>query len=259
MARRMVSDQITDSDAFLEMPVSSRELYFQMITKADDDGFIKNPKSIMRNVKASTDDMNVLLTRKFLINFDSGIIVIKHWRIHNLIRYDRYKPTVYKREMAMLDLKDNKAYTLKEINIDLFTLDNNEKEHWQPNGNQMATQDKLSEVKLSEVKKETNKEKESDIKHKYGSLKNVLLTDKELTSLKERFNDFDDRIENLSMYMGSTGKTYKSHYLTILNWDRKDKNQKEQGNGKIKKDVEFKYKPRRDRQNDSSDERSSDE
>lgn len=109
--RRMFAKSIVTSDAFLDLPMSARCLYFTLGTLADDDGFVNNPKSIMRQVGASQDDMNVLIAKKFLIVFDNGVIVIKHWRIHNYIRSDRYKATNYKEEKAQLTFDENGAYT----------------------------------------------------------------------------------------------------------------------------------------------------
>jgi hypothetical protein len=108
----MFSQQIIDSDAFLEMPLSTQALYFHLSMRADDDGFINNPKKIMRMIGSSDDEIKMLIAKKFVLVFDSGVVVIKHWRIHNYIQKDRYKPTVYKEEMAQLSIKDNKAYTL---------------------------------------------------------------------------------------------------------------------------------------------------
>lgn len=111
--RRMFAKTIIDSDAFLDMPLSTQALYFHLSMRADDEGFVNNPKKIQRMVNASDDDLKVLITKNFIIPFDSGIVVIKHWRIHNYIQNDRFKPTVYADERAMLDIKDNKAYTIK--------------------------------------------------------------------------------------------------------------------------------------------------
>lgn len=111
--RRMFAKTIIDSDAFLDMPLSTQALYFHLSMRADDDGFINNPKKIQRMIGASDDDFKVLLAKRFLIPFESGIVVIKHWRIHNYIQKDRYKATPYKEEMAMLDIKENNAYTLR--------------------------------------------------------------------------------------------------------------------------------------------------
>lgn len=112
--RRMLSKQIIDSDAFLSMPVSTQALYFHLCMRADDDGFINSPKSIQRMVCATDDDFKVLLAKRFLIPFESGVVVIKHWRIHNYIQNDRYKETAYIEEKKRLAIKPNKAYTLIE-------------------------------------------------------------------------------------------------------------------------------------------------
>lgn len=108
--RRMFSQKIVASDAFLEMPTSSRELYFQLGMYADDDGFI-NPKKIMRMIGASEDDLKVLLGKRFVIAFDNGVVVIKHWKINNLIRKDFYEETIYTEQKNLLNTKENKSYT----------------------------------------------------------------------------------------------------------------------------------------------------
>ena len=110
--RRMFAKTIIDSDAFLDMPMSAQALYFHLSMRADDDGFLNNPKKIQRMVGASEDDLKLLLAKRFILAFESGVIVIKHWRVHNYIRGDRYKPTVYTEELSRLTLKDNGAYTL---------------------------------------------------------------------------------------------------------------------------------------------------
>ena len=111
--RRMFAKTIIDSDAFLDMPLSSHALYFHLSMRADDDGFINNPKKIQRMIGASDDDLKLLIAKDFIIPFESGIVVIKHWRIHNYIRNDRYKSTVYEEEKSMLDTKDNNTYTMR--------------------------------------------------------------------------------------------------------------------------------------------------
>ncbi len=109
--RRMFAKTIILSDAFLDMPLSARCLYFTLGMLADDDGFVNNPKSIMRQVGASTDDLNLLMCKKFVLTFESGVVVIKHWRVHNLIRKDRYNETKYVKEKSTLYLDENNAYT----------------------------------------------------------------------------------------------------------------------------------------------------
>lgn len=110
--RRMFAKTIIDSDAFLDMPLSTQALYFHLSMRGDDDGFINNPKKIQRMIGASEDDLKLLIAKNFIIPFESGIVVIKHWKIHNYIRGDRKKETVYPDEMALLETKENGAYTL---------------------------------------------------------------------------------------------------------------------------------------------------
>ena len=110
--RRMFAKTIIDSDAFLDMPMSARLLYYDLAMRADDDGFINSPKKIMRFVGASMDDLNILAIRKFIIPFDNGVVVIKHWRIHNYIRKDRYSETTYSEEKSLLEVDENRAYRL---------------------------------------------------------------------------------------------------------------------------------------------------
>ena len=110
--KRMFSKSIVLSDAFLDMPPTTRCLYFTLSMLADDDGFVNSPKSIMRQSGASEDDFKVLVAKKFIIPFDSGVIVIKHWRINNYLRGDRHKPTKYLEEMAELQIEQNGSYTL---------------------------------------------------------------------------------------------------------------------------------------------------
>ena len=110
--KRMFAKTIIDSDAFLDMPQSSQCLYFHLSMRADDEGFVNNPKKIQRMVGASEDDLKILIAKNFIIPFDSGIVVIKHWYIHNYIRADRLVKTKYQDERAQLVLKENNAYTL---------------------------------------------------------------------------------------------------------------------------------------------------
>ena len=111
--RRMFSKTIIDSDMFLDMSMSAQCLYFHLGMRADDDGFVNNPNRIMRIVGASSNDMSDLVTKRLIIPFDSGVLVIKHWKIHNGIQKDRYKPTVNVNEMDLLVLGRNKEYYLK--------------------------------------------------------------------------------------------------------------------------------------------------
>ena len=112
--RRMFAKTIIDSDAFLDMPMSARLLYYDLSMRADDDGFNNSPKKVMRTIGASVDDLNILIARKFIIPFEGGVVVIKHWKIHNYIRKDTYIETKYKEEKSLLELDENKAYRVKK-------------------------------------------------------------------------------------------------------------------------------------------------
>lgn len=109
--RRMFAKTIIDSDAFLDMPLSTQSLYFHLSMRADDDGFINNAKKIQRMLGCTDDDFKILLSKNFVIPFENGVCVIKHWRIHNLIQKDRYKPTVYGELKDKLSLKNNNVYS----------------------------------------------------------------------------------------------------------------------------------------------------
>ena len=197
--KRMFTKKITESDAFLDMPLSAQCLYFHLNMSADDDGFVNAPKKIQRLIGASEDDLKLLIAKSFVLVFETGVLVIKHWRMHNTIRQDRYHPTDYQEEYKLLELKDNNSYT------------------WQPNGNQLETENRLDKNRLDKISKEKY------IKRKYGQFENVELTDEEYQKLKDKFTDYEKKIENLSNYIASKGVRYKSHYATILNWARNEK------------------------------------
>ena len=137
----MFTQKIVDSDAFLDMPLSAQSLYFHLNMRADDDGFINNPKKIQRMIGASDDDLKLLIVKRFVLCFESGVIVIKHWRMHNLIRKDRYNPTQYQEELGMLGIKENGSYT--DDGNQMATI-------CQPNGNQMATQVSIGKDSIGE-------------------------------------------------------------------------------------------------------------
>lgn len=166
--RRMFSLTIVDTDAFLEMPMSTQLLYFHLSMRADDEGFVSSPKRISRLVGCSEDDLKVLTAKRFILSFDSGVVVIKHWLIHNTIRMDRFKETTYKKEKEMLTLNEFNAYT----------------EVRKPNGNQMETnrQPKLSKDKLS-------KDKLS-----YIANSNELVEGNEINKVMEIFYDYNQMI-----------------------------------------------------------------
>lgn len=126
---------IVGSDAFLDMPQSSQLLYFHLSMRADDDGFLGNPKSIQRGIGSSDDDLKILFAKRFLLVFKSGVIVVKHWRINNTIRRDRYNPTKYTEEKSNVFLKLNGSYT-------------DDSASGKPLGNQLATQKRIEEDRI---------------------------------------------------------------------------------------------------------------
>ena len=140
--RRMFSPDIVESEEFLTMPISSQALYFHLAMAADDDGFVQ-PKIIIRAIGVNEDDIKVLLSKRFLLPFDTGVVVIKHWLIHNMIRADRYKPTRFQAEKSLLRIKENKGYT--ELGCQ--------------NDNQPAPQVRLGKVRLGQDRLEREAEK----------------------------------------------------------------------------------------------------
>lgn len=157
--RRMFSPEIIESEDFLALPVSSQALYLHLAMNADDDGFIQ-PQKIMRMVGSSGDDLKILLAKRFLLSFQSGVVVIKHWLIHNLIRGDRYKETRFIDEKNTLKIKDNKAYT--EIDKSGCQIDN-----------QCPPQVRLGKVSIGKDRVDNTSEETSQIVELIDSFKEV--------------------------------------------------------------------------------------
>lgn len=215
--RRMFAKTIVTSDAFLDMPATARSLYMLLGVMADDDGFVNAPRSIMRMSGATEDDMKLLIAKRFVLTFESGVVVIKHWRIHNLIQKDRYKETKYLEEKATLALDENNAYTEADPVVYPECIQPASKVEPQVR----LGKDSTGKSRVGEDNGEAEPPKPS--RHKYGMYKNVLLSDEEYQKLQEEFpHDYTERIERLSEYIASTGKKYKSHLATIRAWARKD-------------------------------------
>jgi hypothetical protein len=173
----MFSDEITTSDAFLDMPTESQLLYFHLGMNADDDGFIGNPKMIQRTIGASDDSFGasddsfkILLAKKFLLQFIGGIVVVKHWRINNQIRKDRYRETKYTKEKATLFIRENGSYTFNPQNAlpipkgHFITGIERDKE----DGNHLATsrQPSIGKVRLGKVRIDKNNTSEESLEKK---------------------------------------------------------------------------------------------
>ena len=212
--RRMFAKTIIDSDAFIDMPVTARLLYYDLAMRADDDGFVNAPKKIMRMVGASQDDLSILILRKFILPFDNGVVVIKHWRIHNYIRKDTYSETPYTEQKALLELDENKAYRFRE-NEPSTSRQRVVDEPW--------TQVRLDQVSLGKANNIESERAREEVRKAYGIYNNVRLTDAEMQSLRDNYPDeYEQMIENLSEYMKCKGKFYSDHYATLMKWKRED-------------------------------------
>ena len=196
--RRMFTKKVTDDDNFMSLSSSAQALYLHLSMSADDDGFCNQVSASMFKAHASVQDLQALLEKRYIYQFENGVIVIKHWRMANALRKDRYTPTAFQEELAQLDLKENGSYT------------------WLPNGCQMVAkrlpQDRLGKDRLDKDRKET--------KHKYGEYKHVLLSDQDMEKLKAEYQDvvIDKAIKILDEYIETSGKKYKNHYLVLKKW-----------------------------------------
>lgn len=215
--RRMFSKRIIDSDAFLDMPLSTQVLYFHLSMRADDDGFVSNPRRIRTMVGASEDDLKLLIAKRFLLTFESGVVVIKHWRIHNYINPDRYTPTTYVEEKATLALDDKKAYTecLHDVVQDVVQV-----------GDKMCTQ-----VRLGKVIDRKGKDKESIEGGQAASRsKFVKPSVEEIAAYcAERNNDIDpqqffDFYESKGWKVGN--QSMKDWKAAVRTWERREKPKK---------------------------------
>jgi hypothetical protein len=225
----MFTMKIVDSDAFLDMPMSTQSLYFHLNMRADDDGFVNNPRKIQRMIGASDDDLKLLLAKRFILGFENGVVVIKHWRMHNLLRKDRYNPTQYIEEKSTLEIKEDGAYTEKDY---VATT-------WQPNGNQMATQVRLGKDRIVEdsigecISAEPAPAPKKPTKHKRGEYSHVLLTEDQEQKLIDEYGEIvtAKAITFLDEYIEMKGYKAKNHYLAIKKWvidavkEREPKNQ----------------------------------
>ena len=193
--KRMFSKKITESDAFLDMPLSSQCLYFHLSMNADDDGFVNNAKRVMRTIGANDDDLKLLIAKSFLIEFENGIFVIKHWWLNNYIRNDRKVNTSYSDLLENLDQKKDGVYT-------------------------MSTKC-LPRIDKSSIDK--NRIVES-IRHKHGEYKHVLLTEEQYKKLLIDLGqkNLEEYIKKVDEYCQQYGKSYKDYNLTIRKWFKND-------------------------------------
>lgn len=217
-SRRMFSPEIVGSDAFIEMPVSAQVLYFHLGMRADDDGFV-NPNITMRMTGANADDLRILLGKRFLIQFENGVVVVKHWRINNFIRKDRYKATNYIEQKNMLFVKDNMAYTLdKKQGLPIESV------VWKSDAEVRLSLGQpvvnAGEVRIGKVRIGKDK-KESSLSYLEKPPEDVLevLSEKYFVSKKGvKMKAYD-----LFLYCQQKGKVYKNYKAFLENALRKDR------------------------------------
>lgn len=229
----MFAKTIIDSDAFLDMPLSTQALYFHLSMRADDDGFINSPKKIQRAVGCGDDDLKLLIAKRFIIPFESGIVVIKHWRVHNYIQKDRYRETVYREEKALLEVKENNAYTL----LDTPCIQNGYSLDTQVRlGKDSIGKDSLEvgEVRANVSNGNTDQNDEnvdnsvdnSPLEYMSGTLGKgvVLLTEGQRDKLLDELglDGFNHYVSKLADFIIGKGATVKNHYATIRKWAKED-------------------------------------
>lgn len=197
--RRMFNLDIIDTDLFMEMPQGSRLLYYELCMRADDDGFVSSPKKIQEMVRCSNDDLKVLLAKKFILPFETGVVVIRHWKIHNYIQKDRYKETLYTEEKQQLIQQKNGTYEL----MDTTCIQN-------------GYTGKYSIGKYNNKEKEINKEKESEI-IKFITEQSIKITPYEYTVIELYLSDFSIEEIKHALLLGKNKPV--SYSLAILkNW-----------------------------------------
>ena len=178
--KRMFDKTITNDDSFLEMPIGSQVLYFHLSMNADDDGFINNWKSIMRMIGAKEDDLKVLIAKSYVIPFDTGVIVIKHWKINNYLRNDRYKPTRFQEEYKQLTINNDLVYQLDTNGIHSIDKNRIEKNSIDKNSIDIYSPEKQDNVPYKEIIDYLNLKANTNYKH---------TTKKTKDCIKARFNE----------------------------------------------------------------------
>ena len=235
--RRMIAIKLIDSDTFLDMPSSAQALYFHLAMRADDDGFLGNPKRIRKDIGAAEDDLKLLIAKGYILPFESGVIVITHWRIHNYLRQDRYKPTIHTKEKEQLVLEDNVYRQRGSYETNIKPVQNSDSiESGIPNGNHMAAQwlprlgkDKLNQESLSNDDSEKEENMFKALKKSKEKVKNFIPpTLNEIESYIEEagikkviaehfYAHYSDPAIN---WHDSKNKPIKNWKLTVRTWDR---------------------------------------
>lgn len=196
--RRMLSKKITDHDNFISLSASAQALYMHLCMSADDDGFCNQVSLCMFKAHAGTQDLEALIERKYLLRFDSGVIVIKHWKMMNTIKNDRYVPTAYTDEAALITVKSNKSYTLV------------------PDGFQDGDSSVPERIRnTTTTKLNLTKDKSSCL----GPIDFLeLLTDSEIARLKEMFQNHYELLDECQDDANRKGKTIRKPYEYVVGY-----------------------------------------
>ena len=201
--RRMFSLDVVDSDKFLDMPASTQNLYFHLGMRADDDGFVSSPKKITTSVNCSADDFKLLLAKGYIIPFDSGICVIKDWRINNCIKSDRYVPTLHTDEMQQLTLGANKSYEL--TGTPCFQ-----------NGSKMVPQYSIDEYRKDSFAAKPQRGRKQCIPPTLEEVKRYI-TEKNLSVNPTEFIDY----YTVGDWCDSNGQKVKNWKQKLLSWNKR--------------------------------------
>ena len=227
--KRMFTKKITDDDNFISLPSSTQALYFHLNQAADDDGFNNQVQMAMFKAHATTDDLKVLMAKNYIIRFESGVIVIKHWRMHNTLRKDRYTPTNFQEELRLLGIKENGSYTLDKSQAARL-----------PSGCQVVATvensidknsiDKISLVESSEVENAAQKTQKQthpleNPEDKIKQFKDrVYLSENQISSLIDEMGIivFDIYVDRLNAFIKEKNAKISDHYAMLLKWYRED-------------------------------------
>lgn len=232
--KRMFSKAIIDGDDFLDLPPMAQLLYFHLGMRADDDGFVNNPRRIQSLVGASASDMNALKSGEYILSFDSGIIVIRHWRTNNLIRSDRYKPTSFLKEKALLNLEKDGSYTFKtEENLSTFCgkpcgkqtendVENHVENHGIPNDNQRYTQYSIGEDRLISIEERSSNTVYHDGIPKNGGVCYIAENQEKILVEKLGYETYQRYRKKLTDFIIRNNAHVKSPFETILKWYEED-------------------------------------
>lgn len=214
--KRMLTKKVTDDENFMQLSSSAQALYLHLNMAADDDGFCNQISVSMFKAHASVQDLQALLEKRYLLQFENGVLVIKHWRMANALRKDRYTPTAFREELARLKIKENGSYTFGD---------------GLPDGCQMVAerlpQDSIDKNSLDKNSiGESKEEKQINNKntHRFGVYSNVILTQEEYAEWLKECPKAEYYIDRISEYI-QKGKVYPSHLLTMRKWWNEDKGQ----------------------------------